>query len=77
LEERASLVVEEQVPDSFADGRFVISDADMMVLDSKFGGGNRRVSTWNLEGVAEQERHAFFVTVYFPVRGRFSKRGEV
>ena len=68
------MVVEKQVPDTFADGCLVVCDTDIMVFGSKLGGGGRRVATWNLEGVAEQERDAFFVTVYFPARGRFSKK---
>ena len=43
------MVVEKQVPDTLADGRLVVCDADMLVLGSKLGGGGRRVTAWNLE----------------------------
>ena len=43
------MVVEKQVPDPFADRRFVVCDADVVIFDGKLGGGRCRVTTWDLE----------------------------
>lgn len=53
MEERTSLVVKKEVADTFADGRFVVCDADILVVGSKLCGGGRRVATGNLQGVAK------------------------
>jgi len=47
------LVVEKQVPDSFADRRLVVGDADVTVFDCKLGGSSDGVATRDFEGVAE------------------------
>jgi hypothetical protein len=67
LEERACLVVEEQLADAFPDGRFVICDADMTVFGFKLRGRCRRVATWYRERVTEQQGDAFFVCEYLSV----------
>ena len=46
------MVVEEQFADAFPDGRFVVCDADVIVLDFKPRSRCRGVATWYLEGVA-------------------------